>query len=603
MIALQHRPELLILDEPTSGLDPLVQQSFYELVREAQAEGRTVFLSSHILSEVEKTCDRVAIIRDGALVKVDRTDALRDLAHHEVELRFADGAVPADAFASLPGVSDVQLDRPHAPDAGQRPDHAGRPGRRALRAARLREPRAVARGDVPRAVRHGARRRRCRHDRRHRAGGHAPAGRRPRPFSRIYGLGSVYAKTLRDSRLALIIVCGLIGASSSRAAIAFGEAYTTVESRLELKALVSALPPAMAGVYGNPFPTAIETLGGSIAWKTAASLGLMAALWSVLALSGTIASEVRRGSIEFVATTPLGKRRIALEKLAAHVTGMAIVVLVTAVCTYVAGTFGTLPGDAISWTLGVRVRPVGRRRRAGLGIHRLRARPVRRSRRLGGDRGRGPPVRLLRQRLPGRGTGLRAVREPDLVGLDRPPPAARQPVRLGVARPGRRADGRRCSRSGSSPSRAATSARSADPVAADCPRSRSGLGGPFSRSLGERLPLAFWWGIGIGLLGFVFGAAAPSFSRDAAGPLARHARDLQGGVPADRPPVGRRRVPPDRVHHLRAHPRGLRHGDPRQGLGVGRDRRPARGPAVDAHVARHAGRSAAASACTRRSAS
>ncbi len=109
VIALQHRPELLILDEPTSGLDPLVQQSFYELVREAQAEGRTVFLSSHILSEVEKTCDRVAIIRDGVLVKVDRTDALRDLAHHEVELRFADGTVPSEAFISLPGVSDVKL--------------------------------------------------------------------------------------------------------------------------------------------------------------------------------------------------------------------------------------------------------------------------------------------------------------------------------------------------------------------------------------------------------------------------------------------------------------------------------------------------------------
>jgi ABC-2 type transport system ATP-binding protein len=109
VIALQHRPELLVLDEPTSGLDPLVQQSFYELVREAQAEGRTVFLSSHILSEVEKTCDRVAIIRDGVLVKVDRTDALRDLAHHEVELRFADGTVPTDVFTSLAGVSDVTL--------------------------------------------------------------------------------------------------------------------------------------------------------------------------------------------------------------------------------------------------------------------------------------------------------------------------------------------------------------------------------------------------------------------------------------------------------------------------------------------------------------
>ena len=108
VIALQHRPDLLILDEPTAGLDPLIQQSFYALVHEAQAEGRTVFLSSHILSEVERTCDRVAIVRDGLLVRVDRTDALRDLAHHQVELRFADGA-PVEAFSSLPGVSDVQV--------------------------------------------------------------------------------------------------------------------------------------------------------------------------------------------------------------------------------------------------------------------------------------------------------------------------------------------------------------------------------------------------------------------------------------------------------------------------------------------------------------
>jgi ABC-2 type transport system ATP-binding protein len=106
IIALQHRPELLLLDEPTSGLDPLIQQEFYGVIREAKAEGRTVFLSSHILSEVEKTCDRVAIIRDGRLVRVDRTDALRDLAHHTVELVFTDH-VPVAAFTALPGVSDV----------------------------------------------------------------------------------------------------------------------------------------------------------------------------------------------------------------------------------------------------------------------------------------------------------------------------------------------------------------------------------------------------------------------------------------------------------------------------------------------------------------
>jgi ABC-2 type transport system ATP-binding protein len=109
IVALQHRPDLLVLDEPTSGLDPLVQQTFYEVIRETKAEGRTIFLSSHILSEVEKTCDRVAIIREGRLVKVDRVEALRDLAHHQIELRFA-GDVPIAAFSALDGVSDVSTE-------------------------------------------------------------------------------------------------------------------------------------------------------------------------------------------------------------------------------------------------------------------------------------------------------------------------------------------------------------------------------------------------------------------------------------------------------------------------------------------------------------
>jgi ABC-2 type transport system ATP-binding protein len=106
IIALQHKPDLLLLDEPTSGLDPLIQQEFYGVIREAKNEGRTVFLSSHILSEVEKTCDRVAIIRDGRLTRVDRTEALRDLAHHTVELVFTGPVQPAE-FEALPGVSDV----------------------------------------------------------------------------------------------------------------------------------------------------------------------------------------------------------------------------------------------------------------------------------------------------------------------------------------------------------------------------------------------------------------------------------------------------------------------------------------------------------------
>lgn len=104
--ALQHRPELLILDEPTSGLDPLVQATFFATLRVTVDEGSTIFLSSHILSEVEKSCDRVGIIRDGALVAVDTVSGLRDVAHHQVELRFA-GAAPAADFAALPGVSDL----------------------------------------------------------------------------------------------------------------------------------------------------------------------------------------------------------------------------------------------------------------------------------------------------------------------------------------------------------------------------------------------------------------------------------------------------------------------------------------------------------------
>jgi len=109
VVALQHRPDLLVLDEPTAGLDPLVQQTFNEILYEAKAEGRTVFLSSHIISEVERTCDRVAIIREGRLVKVDAVETLRDLSAHEVELRFS-GPVPHGVFEAVAGVTHVVVD-------------------------------------------------------------------------------------------------------------------------------------------------------------------------------------------------------------------------------------------------------------------------------------------------------------------------------------------------------------------------------------------------------------------------------------------------------------------------------------------------------------
>jgi ABC-2 type transport system ATP-binding protein len=104
--AFMHRPELLVLDEPTGGLDPLVQQVFYELVEAASADGRAVFLSSHVLSEVQRVATRVAVIREGRLVLVDDVESLRERAATRVEATFSDDP-PIDAFAGLPGVTEV----------------------------------------------------------------------------------------------------------------------------------------------------------------------------------------------------------------------------------------------------------------------------------------------------------------------------------------------------------------------------------------------------------------------------------------------------------------------------------------------------------------
>ncbi len=105
--ALMHRPELLILDEPTSGLDPLVQQEFYKLVGEARAAGQTLFLSSHVLPEVQRVCDRVAFIREGRIVGVEDVAELTGRAVRELEVTFGTPVAP-EAFAGVPGVSDVE---------------------------------------------------------------------------------------------------------------------------------------------------------------------------------------------------------------------------------------------------------------------------------------------------------------------------------------------------------------------------------------------------------------------------------------------------------------------------------------------------------------
>ncbi len=105
--AFMHRPRLLILDEPTGGLDPLNQQEFERMLKEVRDDGRTAFLSSHILNEVEQTCNHVAIIREGQLVRIGLVDELKDIKRHEITITFAH-AVPIETFKGLEGVEQVE---------------------------------------------------------------------------------------------------------------------------------------------------------------------------------------------------------------------------------------------------------------------------------------------------------------------------------------------------------------------------------------------------------------------------------------------------------------------------------------------------------------
>jgi ABC-2 type transport system permease protein len=139
---------------------------------------------------------------------------------------------------------------------------------------------------------------------------------------RLYGFGSIYGKTIRDSRLAFIIATTILVAMMIAGAAAMGSVFPDPKSRKEIGQLIATVPESLRGLFGNPIK--LDTLGGVVNWKYGPFFALGAGLWSILALSGTLAGEAARGSLDFVATSPLGKRRVALEKLAAHLTAMAM---------------------------------------------------------------------------------------------------------------------------------------------------------------------------------------------------------------------------------------------------------------------------------------
>jgi ABC-2 type transport system permease protein len=165
-----------------------------------------------------------------------------------------------------------------------------------------------------------------------------------RPWSRVMGLRSIYAKTVRDSRRAALIAGGIGGLLMLATAAPYGTQFTTPEARAELVGQMTALPDVFRGLLGEPIN--IDTLGGWISFRAGNVLPIMLGLWSVLALSGTLAGEAARGSLDLLASTPVSRRSIALQKVAGHVTALVFAVLLLTIITWLASpAFATLPGD------------------------------------------------------------------------------------------------------------------------------------------------------------------------------------------------------------------------------------------------------------------
>ncbi len=169
----------------------------------------------------------------------------------------------------------------------------------------------------------------------------------PSAFHRLYGLGSVFAKTLRDLRRATIAVAVTMSVLLIGVTRAVSLEFNTPASREGLAAIVRSVPPILAGMAGKPVN--IETLGGYVNYKYGTFFPIVISLWSILALSGTLASEARRGSLDFVAAESLTRRRIALEKLFGHIVPLTFAVVVIFLSTaFVGNQFAVLPGDEIS---------------------------------------------------------------------------------------------------------------------------------------------------------------------------------------------------------------------------------------------------------------
>lgn len=170
---------------------------------------------------------------------------------------------------------------------------------------------------------------------------HAPA------HGRLAGLTSVFGKSLRDNRVGMVAVAAILGFMTIVGGYDMSNMYGTPQARAELAFMAETMPPILKGIYGNPVN--VGTIGGFIAWHYASYLALLIGLWSILALSSTLAGEARRGSLEFVLATHHSRRSVAAQKLAGHVAAVAVAVGILALSIWFAGAaFGKFEGDAVA---------------------------------------------------------------------------------------------------------------------------------------------------------------------------------------------------------------------------------------------------------------
>lgn len=329
------------------------------------------------------------------------------------------------------------------------------------------------------------------------------------PWSRVYGLGSVFAKTLRDSRRSTLIVGGAIGLLILGVAAGVASQFSTPEARHEISDIIAAVPPIMQGLAGKPVN--VETLGGYVQYKYGGFLPLMTGLWSILALSGTLAGETSRGSLDILATGPFSRRRIAIEKILGHVIPLAIAMALIGGLTAIAGSaFAALEGDEIP--AGATFAFAG-----WLGLMALAAGSIAFA--LAPFVGRGAAAGIAGAIMFG-GFLLNGYQTaiPELAPFanltwfgwtddhiplggryDWPSMALVGLVALGFLAVGTEAFVRRD-----------LGVTTSIPTPR-LPRVLLGLGGPAGRAASERLSTAFWWGIGLGIFGLVIASSGGSF--------------------------------------------------------------------------------------------